>query len=310
MQQLNAYRLYELGAKLHQLCCADDRNTVADMFGPLTEAQTLLDSFIKGDVLILDASKTDANRLLNKIGNIFNRYYIDAATKQLKAPSSEEHIDLHELSLLRSLVEKFEHALAAELNRIPTYIADKCGIYSTADLAENAHVVFSESQRRLIPNVALGEVKTAGRALAFGLSTAATIHLLRAVECMLKVYFETFSSSPTAKGERNFASYLKKLAVLSEEEDKAIRPDRRTIQMLAQVKEQYRNPLSSPENAVTSEDAALLFGLSCAIISQMADQISARRQSEADPIERAQKIAAQLQSDDDETYDYRLSQAS
>src|SRR5580698_10744477 len=123
MQQLNAYRFYELGARLHALFNLRTQGRVADMFAPLAEAQTLLDGFIKGDPFALETSKADANRLLSRIGAVFNRYFIDPATKQLKNPTGEDRIDAHELSLIMSLIEKFEHALAAELNRAPTYFA-------------------------------------------------------------------------------------------------------------------------------------------------------------------------------------------
>src|ERR1700722_3044943 len=152
MQSLNTYRFYELGAKLHGLFSSSTQTRVADMFAPFTEAQALLDSFIKGDIFALQDSKTDATRLLNKIGAVFNRYFIDPATKQLKAPTGEDRIDPHELSLIGTLVEKFEHALAGELNRTPTYLAEKCGIYATNDLAEHAQRVFAQNLRNVIPS--------------------------------------------------------------------------------------------------------------------------------------------------------------
>src|ERR1700733_13970076 len=85
MKQLNPYLFYELGAKLHGLFDSRTQNRVADMFAPLTEAQTLLDGFIKGDPFVLDTSKVDASRLLSKISSIFNRYFIDQTSKQLKS---------------------------------------------------------------------------------------------------------------------------------------------------------------------------------------------------------------------------------
>src|ERR1700730_18349465 len=129
MYPLNTYRFYELGAKLHGLFQAAKQGRVADMFVPSTEAQALLDSFIKGDVLALTTSKADANRLLGKISAVFNRHFIDPATKQLRSATGEDRIDTHELSLIQTLVEKFEHALAAELNASPAYLAGKRGIY-------------------------------------------------------------------------------------------------------------------------------------------------------------------------------------
>ena len=63
MQPLNAYRFYELGAKLHTLF---DGNTqrVSDMFALLAETQTLLDSLIKDEHFPLQTSRGDATRLL------------------------------------------------------------------------------------------------------------------------------------------------------------------------------------------------------------------------------------------------------
>jgi hypothetical protein len=211
--------------------------------------------------------------LLNKIGSIFNRYFIDPSTKQLKSQNGEDRMDVHELATLRGLVEKFEHALAAELNRVPIYVADKCGIYSTFDLAENAQEMFSEKLRGAIPAGAQVEFCSAGRALAFGLGTAAVVHTLRAIEKTLRVYHDVFVGSVPAKTERNYSTYIKKLASLAEEEDRAFRPDKRVIQMLAQIKERYRNPLVMSDATISLDEAIQLFGMASALISMMAEVI-------------------------------------
>ena len=243
------------------------------MFAPLSEIQTMLDGFIKGDTIALSTSKADAVKLLNKISAIFNRYFIDPPTKQLKNQDGEDRIDTHELAMLRGLVEKFEHALAADLNRAPTYIADKCGIYSIYDLAENAQEIFADNLRGAIPAAAQSEFCSAGRALAFGLGTASVVHTLRAVEMTLRSYYEVFAGSAPAKAERNYSIYIKKLAALADEEDRAVRPDRRIIQMLAQIKERYRNPLVVSDAAASVDEAMQLFGMASALISMMAEVI-------------------------------------
>ncbi len=310
MQQLNSYRFYELGAKLHSLFCATAQSRIADMFAPLTEAQALLDGFIKGDNFALETSKADANRLLSRVSALFNRYFIDPSTRQLKSSPGEDRVDPHEMSMIYTLVEKFEHALAAELNRTPTYLAEKCGIYSTHDLAENAQNVFSENLRTAIPAVAQSEFAAGGRALAFGLGTAAAIHMLRAIEVMLKTYYESFAGPVSAKTERNFSMYLKKLAALSDEEDKQLRPDKRVVQMLAQIKDHYRNPLLSPENSVSTEEAAQLFGMASALISLMAEAVAGKPKAETKNGSRPSASgAAPLSEEDDDMYDFRMSQA-
>ena len=281
MHQLNTYRFYELGARLHGLFNASTQARVADMFAPLTEAQTLLDGFIKGDVFTPDSSKADAEKLLAKISSIFNRYFIDPSTKQLKAPVGEDRIDAHEMAVMQSLTDKFEQSLAAELTRAPTYVGSKRGIYSTYDLAENAEMIFSDQLRGTIPAMAQSEFHMAGRALVFGMGTAAAVHMLRAVEIMLKLYYEAYAGAPASKGERNYAMYVKKLAAMIEEEDKdkGSRPDMRVIQMLAQIKNHYRNPLMTPEAATSVDEAMQLFGMTSALISLMAEQIASRRQT-------------------------------
>jgi hypothetical protein len=306
MQQLNAYRFYELGARLHTLFNLRLQGRVADMFAPLTEAQSLLDAFIKGDPFALETSKADANRLLSKISSVFNRYFIDPATRQLKNPTGEDRIDAHELSIIMSLVEKFEHALAAELNRAPTYLASKCGIYSTYDLAENARAIFSKELQTAIPASALKEFDLAGRALVFGLGTAASMHILRALEITLKPYYELFAAPATSKSERNYTIYLKKLAALAEEEDVAFRPDKRVVQMLSQIKDHYRNPLITAESSVSLDDALSLFNMASALMTLMAAQIHAQQPAESKKEAKADPLA---EDDDDGPYDFRLSQA-
>ena len=311
MKQLNSYRFYELGSKLHGLFGAECGTRIADLFAPLSEAQSLLDGFIKGDAIILSTSKSDAVKLLNKIGAIFNRYFIDPSTKQLKADDGEDRIDTHELAMLRTLVEKFEHALAAELNRAPTYVAGKCGIYSTYDLAENAQEIFSEALRTTIPVATQNEFSCAGRALAFGLGTAAVVHTLRAIEIMLRGYYEAFAGAPPAKGERGYAMYLKKLVVMADEEDRVGgRPDKRVVQMLAQVKDHYRNPLVVAETTTSVEEATQLFGMASAIISLMAEAVASRaRGPETSDVKNAVSALAAVKGENDDAQGFRMKEA-
>ncbi len=279
MQNFNPYRFYETAAKLHGLFNCSTQSRVRDMFAPLTEAQTALDALIKGDPLPIETSKPDALKLLSRISALFDRYYIDPSTKQLRNPTGEDRIDQHELSAVFALLEKFEHSLAAELCHAPTYAAGKRGIYSTHDLAENAHGTFPESLREVIPSEAQREFDVAGRALVFGLGTAAAMHLLRAVEIVLKQYYEAFAGVVVAKTERNYGIYLKKLAALAEDDTARRRPDKRLLQMLAQIKEHYRNPLTAPESGVSTEQATSLFGLAGAIITLMSEQMIDMRQN-------------------------------
>lgn len=283
MHHLNPYRFYELAAKLHALFEGTGQNRVTDMLGPITEAQTILDGWIKGETYGLESSKGEAQRLLARISSLFNKYYIDPSSKTLKTPTGEDRIDPHELALVKSTLEKFEHSLAAEMTHAPVYMAKKRGIYSTYDLIENAYMCFSETLREVMPPASMTEFDVAGRALAFGLGSAAGMHLLRAIEIVLKKYYETFSGQAVTKNERTYSIYLKKLAVLSEDEGDTFRPDKRLLQMLAQIKEQYRNPIANPDTGISIDQATSLFGLATAAMTLMTEQIMMRESSKKTP---------------------------
>ena len=42
----------------------------------------------------LETSKADANRLLTKISSVFNRYFIDPTSKQLKKPGPAKTVSM------------------------------------------------------------------------------------------------------------------------------------------------------------------------------------------------------------------------
>ena len=209
------------------------------------------------------------------------------------------------MTLILSLVEKFEHALAAELNRAPTYLAGKRGIYSTYELAENAREIFSKELQAVIPQTAQNEFNLAGRALVFSLGTAAAMHMLRAIELTLRPYYEMFAGA-VGKGERNYAAYLKKLGSLAEDEGQGFKPDKRVVQMLAQIKEHYRNPVVTAESSVSLDDALALFNMASALITLMAGQM---REHKATGKKPAKAVSAEDGEDDEALYDLRLSQA-
>ena len=306
MQQLNAYRFYELGARLHGLF-SNSNPRINDMFAPLTEAQTLLDNLIKGEDFTLDVAKPDANRLLGKISAVFNRYFIDPTTKQLRDSVGEDRIDNQEIAIINSLIERFEHSLAADINRAAIYVATKRGIYATLDLAEQAENIFSAPLRKLIPQSAQNEINQSGRALVFGLGTASAIHTLRAVDLMLRTYAEAFIGT-ALKSERNYTTYLKKLASMVEgAEERPNGPDNRVVHMLTQIKEHYRAPLLTPENSVGIEEATQLLGIAGSLVSMMAEHLATRQAASSRQTEKTlEKLA---QDDEDSEFDIRLSHA-
>jgi hypothetical protein len=252
MTPLSQYKFYDLGAKLSLVIASKTAVSAADMFVPLQEAQTALDNLLKGDPIKLDFSKSDANILLNKLGSLFNKHFIDMATRQFRFPGREEVIDGHELTLVKSLIEKFELSLAAELSRKPIYAVPKRGLYDMRDLVEQADTQFGDDALGKMPETMRSDLRHAGRALAFELPEAACFHLIRAVDA---------AKAQSAKNSNNI-----QLSALLNDMDARIRP-----------------ALGTSALRMTMDDATLFFGMAGALISLLMEEERQQPDAQAKP---------------------------
>ncbi len=329
MQQLMQYRFYDLGAKLYGIFNARVHGRVADLFGPLADAQKSLDALIKGDPIDLRIAKPEAIKLLAQISALFDKYFIDQTSRQMRFPSGEEKVDSQELALINLALEKFESALSAELSRIIVYPAVQRGIYSPVDMVENAHRAIPDDMQEFMTDAARRELDAAGRALGFDLGTAAAMHTLRALEIVTASYYALFAGPLSGRADRNFATCLRKLAALVEDEDVKVRPDARLVQLLTQIKESYRNPLVAAESIVTTGSAATLFGLVTSVIMQLVEHIAEYKDRaqetgrkakddeatvvspimQEDDKEASTEKAEDSGEDEEDIYDFRVSQA-
>lgn len=329
MQQLRQYQFYDLGAKLYGIFNAQAHGRVADLFGPMTDAQKSLDALIKGDPIELKIAKPEAIKLLAQISALFDKYFIDQTSRQLRFPSGEEKVDAQELALINLALEKFESALSADLSRIVVYPALQRGIYSPVDMVENAHRAIPDDMQQYLTSSARRELDAAGRALGFDLGTAAAMHTLRALEIVTASYYHQFAGTLPGRSERNFATYLRKLTALLEDDDAKVRPDARLVQLLTQIKESYRNPMVAAESVTSTGAAATLFGLVTSVIMQLVEQIAELKDRALVPPNNFDDDASVVSSilddddkataagknedsgeDEEDIYDFRVTQAS
>lgn len=276
MTPINQYKFYELGARLHRVIAHKSAINAAEMFVPLMDAQASLDNLLKGDPIALEHAKADANTLLGKLGTLFNKYFIDPATRQFRFPGREEVIDAHELTLLTSLVEKFETSFAAELSRRAIYAVPKRGLFDSYDLAENADTQFSEDILGRMPESMREDIRAAGRALAFGLGVAACFHLIRAMESAFAHYLEAF----TGQAASSFANPWKDGLNRLKGGEKGTTADPRIVMMLQEIDSRYRVPLYKGENTVSVNEALIFFGMASSLITLMMDALANKKSVE------------------------------
>lgn len=302
MNSISQYKFYELGAKLHRVVSNRTAIGAAEMFVPLMEAQTALDTLLKGDPVQLETSRTEANALLNKLGALFDKNFIDLNSRQFRFPGREEIIDAHELTLLRSLVEKFETAFASELGRKAVFTVPKRGLFDTYELTEHADNQFSEDTLRIMPARVRADIRAAGRALAFGLGTACCFHLVRATQDLLSKYSEAFGGGSATKSDILWREALPRLIAMSKNKN-ANGPDPRILSMLNDVDGRIRRALHSTEQSISIGDATLFFSTTSSLIALMldalgtiwsrADKTQQRIKTAQEKLEETQSIAQQ-----------------
>lgn len=274
MNPISQIKFYELGAKLHRVVATKTAVGAAEMFVPLMEAQAALDNLIKGDPITLDIAKADASALLNKLGNLFNRYFIDMNTRQFRFPGREEVIDGHELTLLRALIEKFETALSAELARKAIYAVPRIGLYDSAELTERAENQFSDDVQRALGEHVREDIRAAGRALAFGLPTAACFHLVRAIEAVFTRYFEILSGQ-SLRGDTLWKGGIAHLSGMKGKDA----PEPRVLSLLSDVDARYRTHLGATHSDLGMDEALLFFGMAGSLITLMVEGLRGKEKT-------------------------------
>lgn len=247
------------------------------LFPMFTALQEGLDDLIKGLTIPLETIPEDAQNLLDRVNTLFERHFIDSATRQISAPDDDARVlESHDVVRLGTLASSVENWLGTVLKTTLAFAPLRCGLYPAHDLVVNAQGVFSPEIRALLPQQALTEFDRAGRALAFDMPVAVGLHLLRSVELVVHAWAESFlqEGNRTLRRERTWTSYLKRLSLLGEGDAGAV-PSKHLLHLLNHLREGYRNPLLMADESLTRDQAAALFSLASGALSLMAEDLRA-----------------------------------
>jgi hypothetical protein len=169
-------------------------------------------------------------------------------TEWLNEPLSEERA-----IIIKSVFDMLEPTLSSELAKLHTYCIPSVGIFSTDVLLNQPETIFSESAN-LIPDETLIEIREVGKCLAFSLPTAAGFHLMRAVESMLRHYFEVLSKGASRPAHGAMGIYLETILQLPG-------IDKELHAALKQIKTLCRDPIAHLEVVLTGPEAISLLGV-------------------------------------------------
>lgn len=166
---------------------------------------------------------------------------------------------------VRTLLASFETVLLSEFTVADAYfVVPKPGL-DTASLISAGEVLFPSALPQKVPD-AVADLREAGRCIAYELCTAAGFHLMRAVETVLRRYWEVVTGNKPKPKQRNIGTYLRGFKAMG-------CGDPKVIGALTQLKDLHRNVIIHTDEALTLDKAISLLGMARSVVDAMLDQI-------------------------------------
>jgi hypothetical protein len=261
MKRVNDFEFYRLAASLQPLGDLPDGALLSDAWSIMERANGWLDHLI-GDALVpLVVTKPAAIKLRDSVQTVLAKYKDEGP-----ALFSEVVLQFSDLYPMRVLVRDFETVLSAELQSLATYFVSQKLAYETRVLIEEAERILPHNiVSFLLPKV-IEEIRQAGRCVAFDIPTAATFHIIRATECVIRMYYEHAIGRPPKVKSRNWGAYIKNLR-----ESGHAKPE--ILSVLDHIREAYRNPILHPEVTLNPDEAQVILGICASAICQMVLEI-------------------------------------
>jgi hypothetical protein len=262
MKKLNTHSIYILGQRVHSLTTLQYKEgiTLNDIFFTLIRAELALKAQVRGE-FFSPSLKRSAGVVLRAL------YALGIPEDDGPELKGETAIQSFQINFLSQKAKDFETVLANELPGLATYVVSPKGIFSTDDLISHAEMHVPEGCRTVLSDKAKEDIQQAGKCLAFELATASAFHIWRAVESIMDLYYEALTGKTfaAAKIGRNWGEYIKAL--------RAAGAENKITVFLDHIREEYRNPISHPNETLDLEEAFVLFGPALSAIGQMLREI-------------------------------------
>lgn len=294
MEAIDTYAFYRLALELRAIFFPEEGVRSSEVSAttalyPLITADSAIDRLLAGDPVALGVSKPAAQEFKAAISNILGEHFRDSEGNFKFPEADDPAISSWEWNNLRTALGTFETVFQAEMRDATTYQIPECGIYSIPRLVNVAEETFSPELLKFISDKSQKDFNAAGRCLAFSLLTAAGFHVVRAVEGTLEVYYQTFAGKEGTLNSWN--DYIKALDGVTMPGTE-LSPDKKTINLLKQIKDDYRNPVVHPRVVLSEADARIVFSNGEAAIMGMAQEIQKAQEQKGSQIAVASPAAS------------------
>lgn len=256
MIKLNVYEFFRMGSAIRRLKDMDPERTWGEYADDLVSAMNIVD----------DLQRSTQNPIPLTISQNSLAEYSALLYKLVDTPEDNKIGQQLKMEILKAS-EVLEPILAEELAVQNIYLVSQKGIYSTRELIDQTELALAKDLRVVLPSQALADLRQSGRCLAFDAPTASAFHVLRAVESLIKEYYVKLSGQPWPHTQRDWGTYIRELGKINN-------VSRKILDVLTQIKDNYRNPLVHPEDNLNSDEALSLFGIAVSTMSMILEELA------------------------------------
>lgn len=178
---------------------------------------------------------------------------------------SDTQFTFYEYMALLGDVNTFEVLLNSELSMGDAYYVLEKKPYSTLTLVTEGERLFPANVLDKVPE-SYGDLREAGRCLAFEVPTAAAFHIHRATEAVLRRYWHVVTGKQAKPKQRSIGVYLAAMKKLK-------CGDEKVIAALTQMKDLHRNVIIHPEETLDMNEAIGLVGIANSVVAAMLKEI-------------------------------------
>ncbi len=254
--RVNTYGFYDLGGNLGFAEEVNEGSKYGDVWYQLDKARDAVQALLDNKIVPVKTCRVSGQGVVDAITSIVPASFSEASKRD-----KEAIVQVWLIYGLHAAIREFKTVLSAELNLLDTYSVSQKGAYSTSDLIEQAELLIPESIRGLLPEQAKTDIQQAGKCIAYDVPTGAAFHILRAIESVIRAYYQHVTGNLPKPKMRNWGAYINNLRKAG--------GDEKIVGYIEHLKERYRNPVFHPEDNLTPEEAQMFLGACISGICQM-----------------------------------------
>jgi hypothetical protein len=263
MRRVNSYHFYHLGARIHSIgdvYPGEGRTTYAERVRGALDFLANVAGAIDSPIVPIQG---DAEALLTQARTICN------------GVGRRAHITDVEANGVKAALRDFEKAFHRSLEQSNAFEVEKVGIYDMGALISNADELFLPDTRQKLAAKTREDWCSAGKCLAFELSTAAGFHTVRATETVIHEYYIKATSNPITRKDRNWGAYVRNLNKHLKDNPTTSKVDRKLVSLIDQIREHHRNVVIHPEQTLTPSQAYTMFNVCQGAVISLVEGIDA-----------------------------------